>query len=45
MEVLSFIFSGFWVFIGTLLLISCTLGGVARIVAAFTNKGYRKEVE
>lgn len=37
MEILAFIFSGFWIFIGTLLLISCVLGGVAGIIRAMTG--------
>ena len=39
-EILTFIFSGFWVFGGTLLLISCTLGGMARNIAAMTYRRY-----
>lgn len=35
-EVLTFIFSGFWVFVGTLFLVSAVLGGIARIVQAAT---------
>ena len=35
MAVLSFIFSGFWVFIGTAFLISVTLSGIAGIVSAW----------
>lgn len=37
-EILTFIFGGFWVFVGTLLLISCTLGDIARIIAALTYR-------
>lgn len=37
MEILAFIFSGFWIFIGTLFLIGVTLGGIASIVHAATG--------
>jgi uncharacterized membrane protein YccF (DUF307 family) len=38
MEVLHFIFSGFWVFVGVLVLTGCVLSGIAEIVAAFRGK-------
>ena len=38
LEVLQFIFSGFWVFIGTLVLISCMGFALARVILAFKGK-------
>lgn len=43
MEILQFIFSSFWHFIGTLIIISIVLGGLSEIIAAF-NKPKIKEV-
>ena len=34
LEVLQFIFSGFWVFVGSLMLVSVTLQGLAAIISA-----------
>ena len=38
MEVLGFIFSGFWIFVGTLCLAAVVLQGVADIVRAFRGR-------
>lgn len=34
MEVLRFVFSGFWVFVGSLLLLGAVLEGIASILSA-----------
>ena len=38
MEVLKFIFSSVWVFLGTLILISCILDGLANIIFYLNSK-------
>lgn len=38
MEVMKFIFSGFWIWLGTLILVCGTLNGVAEIVKAFRKQ-------
>lgn len=34
MELLTFALSGFWVFLGTVILITCVAGGAAQIILA-----------
>jgi hypothetical protein len=38
MEILQFIFSGFWVFIGTLLLIGYGCSGIAEIIRSLWGR-------
>jgi hypothetical protein len=35
MSILEFIFSGFWVFVGVMILISAVFSGIADVVKAF----------
>lgn len=37
-EILQFIFSGFWIFIGSLLLIGAVLNGLANVILAIRGK-------
>ncbi len=39
MELLQFVFSGFYIFIGVLILISVTLHGLAQIILAIRGEG------
>lgn len=38
LEVLKFIMSDFWIFIGTCILITCLANGLATIIKSFMNR-------
>jgi hypothetical protein len=43
LEILQFVFSGLWHFLGTLILIGAILNGIAGIVQAFRQPAKRKK--
>ncbi len=44
MEILSFIFSSFWVFLGMIILIDTILTGISKIIGAVFSRKYYKEI-
>lgn len=46
MEIIKFIFSSFWVFIGVIIILDVILSGIAKIISAmFSRKYYMEMVE
>lgn len=46
MEIIKFIFSSFWVFIGAIIILDIILSGIAKIISAmFSRKYYMEMVE
>lgn len=44
MEIIKFIFSSFWVFIGVTILLDVILSGIAKIISAMFSRKYYKEM-
>ncbi len=44
MEILNFIFSSFWVFLGMIILIETVLTGISKIIGAVFSRKYYKEI-
>lgn len=44
MEIIKFIFSSFWVFIGVIIIIDVILSGIAKIISAMFSRKYYKEI-
>jgi hypothetical protein len=45
MEILKFVFSNFWYFLGTLMLTTAILNGIAEIIRAFHPKNKRDKYQ
>lgn len=39
-EILQFIFSSFWIWLGTIVLVAAVFGGVAKVIYAFRGKDF-----
>jgi hypothetical protein len=44
MEIIKFIFSSFWVFIGVIIILDVILSGIAKIISAMFSRKYYKEI-
>jgi hypothetical protein len=44
MEIIKFIFSSFWVFIGVIIILDVILSGIAKIISAMFSRKYYKEM-
>lgn len=44
MEVIKFIFSSFWVFIGVIIILDVILSGIAKIISVMFSRKYYKEM-
>lgn len=44
MEIIKFIFSSFWVFIGVIIILDVILSGIAKIISAMFSRKYNKEM-
>jgi hypothetical protein len=44
MEIIKFIFSSFWVFIGVIIILDVILSGIAKIKSAMFSRKYYKEM-
>ena len=44
MEILKFIFSSLWVFLGMIILIDTILTGISKIISAMFSRKYYKEI-